>query len=42
MYKPQLLEYLEDMTEVIGNGEDVGVIYVYFCKVFGTECSSLR
>ena len=27
----QLLEYIEDLTEAIGNGEDVDVIYLDFC-----------
>ena len=30
----QLLEYIEDLTEAIDNGEDVGVIYLDFCKAF--------
>ena len=30
----QLLEYIEDLTEAIDNGEDVDVIYLDFCKAF--------
>ena len=30
----QLLEYLEDITEAMGNGKDVDVIYLDFCKAF--------
>ena len=30
----QLLEYIEDLTETIDNGEDVDVIYLDFCKAF--------
>ena len=29
-----LLEYIEDLTEAIDNGEDVDVIYLDFCKAF--------
>ena len=30
----QLLEYLEDITEAMNNGNDVDVIYLDFCKAF--------
>ena len=30
----QLLEYLEDITEAMDNGNDVDVIYLDFCKAF--------
>ena len=30
----QLLEYIEDLTEAIDNGEGVDVIYLDFCKAF--------
>ena len=30
----RLLEYIEDLTEVKDNGEDVDVIYLDFCKAF--------
>ena len=30
----QLLEYIEDLTEAIDNGEDVDVIYIDFYKAF--------
>ena len=30
----QLLEYIEDLTEAIDNGEDVDMIYLDFCKAF--------
>ena len=34
----QQLEYIEDLTEAIDNGEDVDVIYIDFCKVFDKPC----
>ena len=30
----QLLEFLEDITQAIDNGEDVSVVYLNFCKAF--------
>ena len=30
----QLLEYMEDITQAIDNGDDVDVIYLDFCKAF--------
>ena len=30
----QLLEFLEDITQAIDNGEDVDVVYLDFCKAF--------
>ena len=30
----QLLEFLEDLTQALGNGKDVDVIYLDFCKTF--------
>ena len=30
----QLLEYLEDITVAMDNGNDVNVIYLDFCKAF--------
>ena len=30
----QLLEFLEDITQAIDNGEDVNVVYLDFCKAF--------
>ena len=30
----QLLEYLEDLTEVLDNGLDIDVVYLDFCKAF--------
>ena len=30
----QLLEYMEDITQAVDNGDDVGVIYLDFCKAF--------
>ena len=30
----QLLEFLEDITQAIDNGEDVDVVYLNFCKAF--------
>ena len=30
----QLLEFLEDITQAIDNGEDVDVVYFDFCKAF--------
>ena len=30
----QLLEFLEDVTTALDNGEDVDVIYLDFCKAF--------
>ena len=30
----QFLEYIEDLTEAIDNGEDVDVIYLDFCTAF--------
>ena len=30
----QLLEYIEDLTEAIDNGEDVDVTCIDFCKGF--------
>ena len=33
-----LLEYLQEITEAIGNGKDVGVIYLDFCKASMRKC----
>ena len=30
----QLLEYLEDITEAMDNGNDMDVIYLDFCEAF--------
>ena len=30
----QLLEFLEDLTDTLDNGKDVGVVYLDFCKAF--------
>ena len=30
----QLLEFLEDLTEILDNGKDIDVIYLDFCKAF--------
>ena len=30
----ELLEFLEDITQAIDNGEDVDVVYLDFCKAF--------
>ena len=30
----QLLEFLEDITQAIDNGEDVYIVYLDFCKAF--------
>ena len=30
----QLLEFLEDITQAIDNGDDVDIIYLDFCKAF--------
>ena len=30
----QLLEFLEDITQAMDNGDDVNIIYLDFCKAF--------
>ena len=30
----QLLEFLEEITEVVDNGDEVDIIYLDFCKAF--------
>ena len=30
----QLLEFLEEITEIIDNGDEINVIYLDFCKAF--------
>ena len=31
----QMLEFMEYITEAIGNGENVDIVYLDFCKAFG-------
>ena len=38
----QLVEYLEDITEDLANGEDVDAIYLDFCKVFDKTVKDIR